>query len=68
MALYSTELAGHLISLGEPEGAAEAANRAADLLGQVRSARITGMLAGTAERLRPYREEPAVAAFLPRVV
>lgn len=68
VALYSTELAGHLISLGEPEGAAEAANRAADLLGQVRSARITGMLAGTAERLRPYREEPAVAAFLPRVV
>ncbi|WP_227870388.1 tetratricopeptide repeat protein, partial [Streptomyces otsuchiensis] len=65
-ALFSAELAGDLAGCGRPEEAAATALRSLDLLGGVRSSRITGMLRDTAERLSPYRTEPEVGAFLSR--
>ncbi|WP_183091420.1 hypothetical protein [Streptomyces radicis] len=66
IALYSAELAARLVDDGEPEEAAAHGHRALDLLEQVRSTRIRGRLADTAERLRPARHDATVAAFLDR--
>lgn len=66
IALFSAELAGNLVGLGEPAEAAEMGHRALDLLESVRSPRITAMLTETAQRLQPYQREPEVAAFLLR--
>ncbi|WP_329812073.1 tetratricopeptide repeat protein [Streptomyces sp. GSL17-113] len=65
-ALFTAELAGDLAAQGEAAGAAEAAARALDFLGPVRSGRINTMLRTAAGRLRPFRREPAVASFLSR--
>ena len=45
-------------------GAAEHGSAAVVLLGEVRSARIRAMVAGTADRLRGHRSVPEVADFL----
>lgn len=66
-ALFTAELAGDLAGGGEVEEAAGSAGRALDLLGQVRSSRVGGMLDGTARRLRHHRGVPAVANFLDRM-
>jgi hypothetical protein len=63
IALFSAELADYLARQGEPEEAAAAAHRSLDLLAQVSSTRISGILSATARRLTPYSDEPAVAAF-----
>ncbi|MEU6118022.1 tetratricopeptide repeat protein [Streptomyces sp. NPDC047117] len=65
-ALYTAELAGNLAHSGAPDEAAAAGLRALDLLGEVGSARIRSMLAGTARTLRPRRRIPVVADFLDR--
>ncbi|MDB1089597.1 tetratricopeptide repeat protein [Streptomyces sp. ACA25] len=65
-ALFAAELAGDLTHLGEPEEAAEVGLRALGLLEQVRSTRITAMLASTAHGLRACRAHPVVAAFRAR--
>ncbi|NLU66484.1 tetratricopeptide repeat protein [Streptomyces sp. HNM0574] len=65
-ALFTAELSGDLAAQRRPEEAAEAGTRALALLGPVTSSRIRGMLGTTARRLRPYRAEPSVAAFLER--
>ncbi|MEO3749223.1 tetratricopeptide repeat protein [Streptomyces sp. B6B3] len=67
IALFSAELAGYLARQGDPEEAAAAGHRSLDLLVGVRSSRISAMLAGTAQRLGPFRAEPAVAELLSRV-
>ncbi|MCI0386899.1 hypothetical protein [Streptomyces sp. CNQ085] len=66
-ALFTAELADDLAGGGEVEEAAGAAGRALDLLGQVRSSRVGGMLDRTARRLRHHRAVPAVADFLDRL-
>jgi tetratricopeptide (TPR) repeat protein len=67
IALYSVELAVNLAAGGEPDEAAEAGNRALDLLGdRVRSARIQAILASAARALAPRRERAVVADFLAR--
>ena len=63
-ALYTAELAHDRLGLGDVAGAAEHGTTAAGLLGGVRSARIRGMLAGTARRLHGHRATPEVADFL----
>jgi hypothetical protein len=69
LALFSAELADYLARHGEPEEAAVAGHRSLALLnadgtaGEVRSTRISEMLTGTADRLAPYQDEPAVATF-----
>ncbi|WP_405013216.1 tetratricopeptide repeat protein [Kitasatospora sp. NBC_01539] len=62
--LYTAELAHDRLGLGDPAGAAEQGSAAVVLLGEVRSARIRGMLAGTAGRLGAHRAVPEVADFL----
>lgn len=54
-ALYTAELAHDRLGRGDLAGAAGHGSAAVALLGDVRSARIRGMLADTAERLRPFR-------------
>ncbi|MBV9025386.1 MAG: tetratricopeptide repeat protein [Streptomycetaceae bacterium] len=67
IALYSAELAGDLAASGDPEEAAEAAQRALDLLGEhVKSSRIRTMLDAAAAALGPHRRWDAVAHFLTR--
>ncbi|MFI8995357.1 tetratricopeptide repeat protein [Streptomyces sp. NPDC053542] len=66
IALYTAELAGNLAGSGAPDEAASAGLRALDLLGEVGSARVRTMLAGTAKALRPQRHATGVAAFLDR--
>ncbi|SCK19921.1 hypothetical protein [Streptomyces sp. WMMB 322] len=63
-ALFTAELAGDLAALKRPDEAAEAGGKALALLGDVRSARIRGMLGTAARRLRPYAGNSAVDAFL----
>ncbi|MFF7636691.1 tetratricopeptide repeat protein [Kitasatospora sp. NPDC008050] len=63
-ALYTAELAHDRLGRGDLAGAAEHGSAAVALLGDVRSARIRGMLADTAERLRPFRGVREVGAFL----
>lgn len=64
IALFTAELAGDLAGLRRPEEAAQEGTRALALLGPVRSSRIRAMLAAAADRLGPYADRPAVAAFL----
>ncbi len=67
-ALFTAALAGNLARGGQPEEAAAAGQDALDLLAQVGSARITGMLRDTARLLGPYAAgSPEVAAFLSRI-
>ncbi|KAB8171098.1 hypothetical protein FH609_000560 [Streptomyces sp. 3MP-14] len=66
IALYSAELAGCLARSGRPEEAAAVGSQTLDLMDQVRSTRITELLADTATRLHPARRDAGVAAFLER--
>lgn len=63
-ALYTAELAHDRLGRGDLAGAAEHGSAAVELLGQVRSARIRGMLADTAQRLRAFRGVSEVRTFL----
>jgi tetratricopeptide (TPR) repeat protein len=63
-ALYTAELAHDRLGRGDLVGAADHGSAAVALLGEVRSARIRGMLAGTARRLRAHGAVPEVAGFL----
>ncbi|MGW7426954.1 hypothetical protein ACWGJB_44420 [Streptomyces sp. NPDC054813] len=66
IALYTAELADDLARGGRPDEAARAGLRVLDLLDQVQSSRIQGMLAGTARVLLPHRRASGVQAFLDR--
>ncbi|MCW5251831.1 hypothetical protein [Streptomyces sp. SHP 1-2] len=66
LALYSAELADDLARGGRPDEAAGAGMRVLDLLGEVQSSRVRGMLAGTARVLLPHRRVQGVSAFLDR--
>ncbi|WP_416982784.1 hypothetical protein [Streptomyces sp. T028] len=66
IALYTAELADDLARGGRPDEAAVAGMRVLDLLGQVQSSRIQGMLAGTARVLLPHRRVGGVREFLDR--
>ncbi|MFJ1755334.1 tetratricopeptide repeat protein [Kitasatospora sp. NPDC088134] len=63
-ALYTAELAHDRLGRGDLAGAAVHGAAAVALLGQVRSARIRGMLAHTADRLRGHAAVPEVREFL----
>ncbi|MCX4748937.1 tetratricopeptide repeat protein [Kitasatospora sp. NBC_01287] len=63
-ALYTAELAHDRLGRGDLAGAGEHGSAAVALLGQVRSARIRGMLAETARRLRGCHAVSEVGAFL----
>ncbi|KNB49415.1 hypothetical protein [Streptomyces caatingaensis] len=65
-ALYTAQLADDLARGGEPEAAAAAGGRVLELLGQVQSTRIRGMVGATVRSLRPYRTDSRVASFLTR--
>jgi hypothetical protein len=65
-ALYTAELAHDQLGRGELAAAAESGCQVVALLGEVRSARIRGMVAGTVTRLRPHRAVPEVADFIER--
>jgi len=62
--LYTAELAHDRLGRGDLAGAGEQGSAAVTLLGEVRSARIRGMLADTAGRLREHGGVPEVRAFL----
>jgi len=62
--LYTAELAHDRLGRGDLAGAAGHGSAAVMLLAEVRSARIRGMLAGTASHLRGHRAVPEVGAFL----
>ncbi|MEV7386722.1 MULTISPECIES: hypothetical protein [unclassified Streptomyces] len=66
IALYTAELADDLARGGRPDEAATAGMRVLDLLDQVQSSRIQGMLAGTARVLLPHRRASGVQEFLDR--
>ncbi|MFJ2646425.1 tetratricopeptide repeat protein [Streptomyces sp. NPDC087420] len=66
LALYRAELATDLARAGRPDEAAAAGRQVLDLLDEVQSSRIQGMLAVTARLLLPRRRSPEVAAFLER--
>ncbi|MEU2423133.1 hypothetical protein ABZ619_19285 [Streptomyces sp. NPDC007851] len=66
IALYTAELADDLARGGRPDEAATAGMRVLDLLGQVQSSRVQGMLAGTARVLLPHRRGSGVQEFLDR--
>lgn len=66
IALYTAELADDLARGGHPDEAARAGMRVLDLLDQVQSSRIQGMLAGTARVLLPHRRASGVQEFLDR--
>ncbi|GHF44904.1 MULTISPECIES: tetratricopeptide repeat protein [Streptomyces] len=66
VALYTAQLSGDLAQGGAVAEAAVAGERVLDLLAQVQSARIRGMLASTARVLRSHARVPAVGAFLTR--
>ncbi|MER7935080.1 MULTISPECIES: hypothetical protein [unclassified Streptomyces] len=66
IALYTAELADDLARGGRPDEAARAGLRVLDLLDQVQSSRIQGMLAGTARVLLPHRRAGGVQEFLDR--
>ncbi|MDH6110573.1 hypothetical protein P3T36_006173 [Kitasatospora sp. MAP12-15] len=63
-ALYTAELAHDRLGRGDLAGAAEYGSAAVGLLNGVRSARIRGMLAGTAVRLREHASVSEVRVFL----
>ncbi|MDH6126570.1 tetratricopeptide repeat protein [Kitasatospora sp. GP82] len=62
--LYTAELAHDRLGQGDLAGAARHGSAAVALLGEVRSARIRGMLADTAEHLSAHRSVAEVAEFL----
>ncbi|WP_033215658.1 hypothetical protein [Kitasatospora phosalacinea] len=62
--LYTAELAHDRLGRGDLAGAGAHGSAAVALLGQVRSARIRGMLARTADRLRGHAAVPEVRDFL----
>ncbi|MFZ3557736.1 tetratricopeptide repeat protein [Streptomyces sp. BH055] len=64
MALYTAELADDLARAGHPDESASAGLRTLNLLQDVRSSRIEGMLAGTARVLLPHRRAAGVSVFL----
>ncbi|MGW5656612.1 hypothetical protein [Streptomyces humi] len=66
IALYTAELADDLARGGRPDEAATAGMRVLELLDQVQSSRIQGMLAGTARVLLPHRRASGVQEFLDR--
>ncbi|MFD8480999.1 tetratricopeptide repeat protein [Kitasatospora sp. NPDC059673] len=63
-ALYIAELAHDRLGRGDLAGAAVQGAEAVAMLGQVRSARIRGMLAHTADRLRGHSSVAEVREFL----
>ncbi|GAA2156656.1 hypothetical protein GCM10009760_57850 [Kitasatospora kazusensis] len=63
-ALYTAELAHDRLGRGDLAGAAAHGSAAVTLLGEVRSARIRGMLADTVGHLRSRCAVPEVAAFV----
>ncbi|WP_280718393.1 tetratricopeptide repeat protein [Kitasatospora sp. MAP5-34] len=63
-ALYTAELAHDRLGRGDLAGAAAHGSETVTLLGEVRSARIRGMLADTASHLRGHGGVPEVGAFL----
>ncbi|WP_069172907.1 transcriptional regulator [Streptomyces griseus] len=65
LALYQAQLTGDLARAGRADEAAAAGHQVLDLLDQVRSSRIRGMLASAVCVLRP-RGGPEVAALLNR--
>ncbi|MFC7917514.1 tetratricopeptide repeat protein [Streptomyces sp. NPDC057386] len=65
-ALYTAELADDLARGGRPDEAAAAGMRVLDLLRDVQSSRVRGMLAGTARVLLPHRRVAGVGDFLDR--
>ncbi|MCF3961904.1 tetratricopeptide repeat protein [Streptomyces fuscigenes] len=66
LALYRVELATALARSGSPDEAAAAGQAALDLLQDVTSSRIRGMLATTVRVLLPQRRAQGVDAFLAR--
>ncbi|WP_329457750.1 hypothetical protein [Streptomyces sp. NBC_01497] len=66
LALYRVQLATSLAHSGSPEEAAAAGNAALDLLEDVKSSRIQGILTTTARVLLPQRKVHGVQAFLAR--
>jgi transcriptional regulator with XRE-family HTH domain len=63
-ALYRVRLARARLGAGSADGAAESAEAAlGELTGQVASWRVTNELRDVAERLTPYKADPAVARF-----
>jgi hypothetical protein len=66
LALYRVELATALARSGSPDEAAAAGHAALDLLEEVRSSRIQGMLTTTTRVLLPQRRVTGVDAFLVR--
>jgi hypothetical protein len=64
MALYTAELADDLARAGHPDESAAEGLRALNLLQDVRSSRIEGMLATTARVLLPHRRASGVSTFL----
>ncbi|MFJ6215354.1 tetratricopeptide repeat protein [Streptomyces sp. NPDC092296] len=65
-ALYTAELAHDQLGGGDLAAAAVSGTHALELLREVSSTRIKGMLAGTVGRLRRHRGVPEVAEFVDR--
>ncbi|MFD3483405.1 tetratricopeptide repeat protein [Streptomyces sp. NPDC058665] len=66
LALYRAELAVDLAHAGSLDEAAAAGHRVLDLMDEVQSSRIQGMLAGMVRVLLPRRRTVEVGAFLDR--
>ncbi|MFI0979571.1 hypothetical protein ACH4SP_21540 [Streptomyces sp. NPDC021093] len=66
LALYNAELADDLARAGVPDEAAAVGQKVLDLLEQVQSSRVSGLLAGTIRTLLPHRRSPSIGAFLAR--
>ncbi|WP_405617654.1 tetratricopeptide repeat protein [Streptomyces sp. NBC_01508] len=66
LALYRAELATDLAHAGFLDEAAAAGHQALDLMDEVQSSRIQGILAGMVRVLLPKRRTPEVGAFLDR--
>ncbi|MFI6081453.1 tetratricopeptide repeat protein [Streptomyces sp. NPDC051217] len=66
LALYRAELAVDLARSGSLDEAAAAGHRVLDLMDEVQSSRIQGMLAGMVRVLLPRRRTAEVGAFLDR--
>lgn len=63
-ALFTAELAVDLAGQGAVDESATTAVRSLELLGEVRSTRVRGMLDGLAQRLAPHGRQASVADFL----
>lgn len=66
LALYRAELATDLAHAGFADEASAAGHQVLDLMDEVQSSRIQGMLAGMTRALLPRRRTPEVTAFLDR--